>query len=649
MSNIQVLDEKTAGQIAAGEVIERPAGVLKELLENSIDAGATTVHITLEGAGKTLIRINDNGCGMSAEDLRLSVLRHATSKIRSFDDLNSLHTFGFRGEALYSVAAVSRMTLTSCQPGGAGNRLVLEGGQVVSQSPAPAVEGTTVEIRDLFFNVPARLKFLKSDAYERACLLKVIEESALANLTVGYHVTVNGRSVYDLPAENGPFCEAVQARARRILGAEVADTLVYKEFDELGLKLFISPADKLVTVRDYQYTFVNRRPIDSKTVQQAVYKAYQNARPKDRYPAFLVYMTLNPADFDVNIHPQKRDIRFTDEHRVFNFLMHAAGDTIFSNGRAVEAQIPSLAAGETFKSISLPPASQVAATQIFTSPTTQVVAEEVSVPAEQEDSCPKTPMQIFAEKYGYLSKKQRPVQDTFTERTVVQDVFNSQPSQLREDMDSFVPTPKETPSEVELPAAAPHWYQGPYHYLGQLQRSYLLFENPQGLVIIDQHAAQERVLFEHYLDLFEKHALQKQPLLFPIYVDLMPSQVETLLSWADFLKEAGFEIESFSARTVLVRTMPHVIRFSEDAMKAFIVSFSQVAQDPSKTTDGLKRKMIALLACKRAIKAHDEISATEAEALLENMKNCKDGMHCPHGRPVLAQLEIGKIDKLFGR
>ena len=649
MSNIQVLDEKTAGQIAAGEVIERPAGVLKELLENSIDAGATTVHITLEGAGKTLIRINDNGCGMSAEDLRLSVLRHATSKIRSFDDLNSLHTFGFRGEALYSVAAVSRMMLTSCQAGGVGNRLMLEGGQVVSQSPAPAVAGTTIEIRDLFFNVPARLKFLKSDAYERACLLKVIEESALANLTVGYHVTVNGRSVYDLPAENGPFCEAVQARARRILGAEVADTLVYKEFDELGLKLFISPADKLVTVRDYQYTFVNRRPIDSKTVQQAVYKAYQNARPKDRYPAFLVYMTLNPADFDVNIHPQKRDIRFTDEHRVFNFLMHAAGDTVFSNGRAVEAQIPSLTAGETFKSISLPPASQSAATQIFTPQTTQVVTEEESVPAEQETPCPKTPMQIFAEKYGYLSKKQRPVEDTFIPRTVVKEDFVSQPSQLREDMDSFIPAPKETPTEVELPTTAPHWYQGPYHYLGQLQRSYLLFENPQGLVIIDQHAAQERVLFEHYLDLFERHALQKQPLLFPIYVDLMPSQVETLLSWADFLKEAGFEIESFSARTVLVRTMPHVIRFSEDAMKAFIVSFSQVAQDPSKTTDGLKRKMIALLACKRAIKAHDEISATEAEALLENMKNCKDGMHCPHGRPVLAQLEIGKIDKLFGR
>ena len=200
MGNIRVLDEKTAGKIAAGEVIERPAGVLKELLENAVDAGATCINVDIEGSGKDLIRINDNGCGMSAEDLELSVLRHATSKIRAFDDLENLHTFGFRGEALYSVAAVSRMTLTSCEEGGNGNRIELHAGKVVLKSPAPSIKGTTVEIRNLFYNTPARLKFLKSDSYERACLLKVIEESALANLSVAYRVTVNGREVYNLPA-----------------------------------------------------------------------------------------------------------------------------------------------------------------------------------------------------------------------------------------------------------------------------------------------------------------------------------------------------------------------------------------------------------------------------------------------------------------
>ncbi len=621
MSNIHVLDQQTAGQIAAGEVIERPAGVLKELLENAVDAGATAIHVDIEGAGRTLIRVNDNGCGMDAEDLKLSVLRHATSKISNFDDLTSLNTFGFRGEALYSVAAVSKMTITSCTEGGNGNRLEIHGGTVIAQSPAPSLKGTTVEIRDLFYNVPARQKFLKSDSYERACLLKVIEESALANLNVGYHVRVNGRDVYHLPVIEADFKEAVLARARQIIGDEVAQGLVYKEFDKLGLHLFISPADKLVRVRDLQYIFVNRRPIDSKTVQQAIYKAYQNARQPNYFPTFLVYMTLPPDCFDVNIHPQKRDVRFVDEHAVFGTILHCAGETIFSNGRPIEVAV-------TAPSIELPAPAQPAAQQLFT-PKAQTTQTE-----------------------------KPPVVSSFTLKTpsAAQELFAEKPTKLRdtEDPAEYIVRPAEPsaapqPAEQSLPQEAPSWYQGPYHYIGQLQRSYLLFENPLGLVIIDQHAAQERVLFEHYLDLFEKHTVQVQKLLFPIHVDLPPSNVESLLSWSGWLKEAGFELEPFAARTVLVKTMPNIVRFKEDDMKAFIVSLADVVGDPTKSTDTLKRKMIAMLACKRAIKAHDEITAPEAEALLENMKKCKDGMHCPHGRPVLAQLDIKAIGKLFDR
>ena len=626
MSNIHVLDEKTAGQIAAGEVIERPAGVLKELLENAIDAGATSVHVDIEGAGRTLIRVNDNGCGMSAQDLKLSVLRHATSKIKQFDDLGTLNTFGFRGEALYSVAAVSKMVLTSCVEGGSGNRLEVQGGKVLSQSPAPAIRGTTVEIRDLFYNVPARLKFLKSDSYERACLLKVVEESALANLNVGYHVTVNGRNVYDLPAQTGDFKESVIQRATPILGAEVAESLVFKAFDTFGLQLFITPVDKLVRVRDLQYVFVNRRPIDSKTIQQAIYKAYQNARGQNSHPAFLIYMTLPPSAFDVNIHPQKRDVRFEDEHAVFAALLKHAGETIFGNGRAVQVTL-----SQSSPKIDLPQPAQPAAQQLFTS----------------------KPMADFARLFSPKSQVEKPV--------ARQEFFTSPVHQLRESEEpaeyvahSTEPAEKTTPQEsaptTDFPTQEiPHWYQGPYRYVGQLQRSYLLFENPQGLVLIDQHAAQERVLFEKYLDLFEKQQVQVQKLLFPVHVDLPPSNAESLLSWKEWLQKAGFELEPFSARTVLVKTMPNVVRFKEDDMKAFIVSLADVVGDPSKSTDVLKRKMIAMLACKRAVKAHDALTAQEAEALLENMKKCKDGMHCPHGRPVLAQLSIEQIGKLFGR
>ena len=628
MSNIHVLDEKTAGQIAAGEVIERPAGVLKELLENAVDAGATALHIDIEGAGRSLIRVNDNGRGMDAEDLKLSVLRHATSKITAFDDLGTLNTFGFRGEALYSIAAVSQMTITSCTANGNGNRLEVCGGKVLGQSPAPAIAGTTIEIRDLFYNVPARLKFLKSDSYERACLLKVIEESMLANLNVGYHVTINGRNVYDLPAENGPFEQAVINRARPIMGAEVAESLVFKSFEELGLKLFLTPVDKLVRVRDLQYIFVNRRPIESKTIQQAVYKAYQNARGQNSHPAFLIYMTLPPAAFDVNIHPQKRDVRFEDEHAVFSRILKNAGETIFSNGRPVEV-LPSAVA----PAVALPAPAQPAAQKLFTA----------------------KPMEDFAASFA---PKETPAPAVFTPKvTSTKTLFNKPVSSLHESEEpaeyttrpAVEPVEKPVPQTQDLPSEGPQWYQGPYHYIGQLQRSYLLFENPQGLVLIDQHAAQERVLFEHYLDLFEAQQVQVQKLLFPVHVDLPPSNAESLLSWKDFLQKAGFELEPFSARTVLVKTMPNVVRFKEDDMKAFIVSLAEVVGDPAKSTDALKRKMIAMLACKRAIKAHDGITAQEAQALLENMKKCKDGMHCPHGRPVLAQLSIDEIGKLFGR
>lgn len=622
MSKIHVLDEKTAGKIAAGEVIERPSGVLKELLENAVDARATSIRVDIEGSGKELIRINDNGCGMDEDDLKASVLRHATSKIAQFTDLEHLQTFGFRGEALYSVAAVSRMTLTSCTGEGEGHRLELHAGKVVSQSPAPAIKGTTVEIRDLFYNTPARLKFLKSDAYERACLLKVVEESALANLTVGYRVCINGREVYNLPSQTGPLPGAAIARAEAILGQEVAQSLLFKSFDTMNLQLFITPEDKLVSVRDMQYVFVNRRPIESKTVQQAVYKAYQNVRPKDRHPAFIAYMTLDPGEFDVNIHPQKRDIRFVNENQVFGFIMHAAGETVFQRSQPVDVG--------TLQTVELAASAQPAAEKLFT-PGPLSPADALQGGAETKTSFTlretETPLPYTARPFG----EEEP----------------AKPSGTKEPQRPVVyPLPTENP----LPdASSPAWFVGPYHYLGQLQKSYLLFENPLGLVVIDQHAAQERVLFEHYLEAFEQRQVSVQKLLFPLHVDLPPSNVQTLLSWGPWLKTAGFDIAPFSAHTVQVQARPHMIRFKEDDLKEFIVSLAQLVGDPSESTEKLKRNMVAMLACKKAIKAHDQISAAEAEGLVENMKKCKDGMHCPHGRPCVAQVKLRDIDKLFGR
>lgn len=619
MNKIHVLDEKTAGQIAAGEVIERPAGVLKELLENAIDAGAHSVHIDIEGGGRELIRINDDGCGMTAADLACSVLRHATSKISNFEDLNQLNTFGFRGEALYSVAAVSKMRISSCIEGGEGSRLEVEGGKVLGQMPAPAIRGTTVEIADLFFNVPARLKFLKSAAYERACLLKVVEESALANLNVGYTVISSGREVYRLPAQEGKPEEAVLARAKEILGPQTGNSLIYKTFEDLGLKIFITPPDKLVATRDLQFMFVNRRPVESKTIQQAVYKAYQNVRPKDRHPAFIVYMETDPASFDVNIHPQKRDIRFTDERAVFNRILEAVSETVF--GLATPVQMTA-SAGKESNISSILPLPEVTPAPVSSVGIFEGIAQE--------------PLSIAQEKKEFSIKNKFILRET------------EDPVEYQAALNPACESNKDSATEQQeenLPA----WWHGPYHYLGQLQKTYLVFENPDGLILIDQHAAQERVLYEHYLASFENHQMPLQELIFPIHVDLIPSNAESLMSWSAWLKTAGFELSRFSPRTVLVHTVPSMLRFKEDDMRKFIESLSQIVGDPDKSSDSLKRSMVAMLACKRAIKAHDQISAAEAEGLLENMKKCKDGMHCPHGRPCVASFPIKDIAKLFGR
>ncbi len=632
MSKIHVLDEKTAGQIAAGEVIERPAGVLKELLENAVDAGAHAVHIDIEGGGRELIRINDDGCGMTPEDLAASILRHATSKITHFEDLNALHTFGFRGEALYSVAAVSKMTMTSCTEGGEGSRLEVHGGKVLAQSPAPAIRGTTVEIKDLFFNVPARLKFLKSASYERACLLKVVEESALANLQVGYTVFSSGREVYRLPAQQADEKQSVIARAKEILGPEVGESLVSRFFDELGLKIFITPPDKLVATRDLQFMFVNRRPVESKTIQQAIYKAYQNVRPKDRHPAFIIYMEQDPSSFDVNIHPQKRDIRFADEHSMFQTILKAVAETVFGSATPVQMK----------------PTVDTLAAATVTPETAAPVPVPVITPA------PSRSAGLFETEPGEVIGTSPSAPTDFTPRTDFAVRETAEPVTYRAVSEEFV-APQTAAASAAAPAASaaeskePAWWHGPYHYLGQLEKTYLVFENPDGLILIDQHAAQERVLFEHYLDAFEARQVAVQELIFPIHVDVTPSNAESLMSWAPWLKEAGFELTRFSPRTVLVNTVPSMLRFKEDDMKAFVESLSQIVGDPDKSSDALKRKMVALLACKKAIKAHDQISAAEAEGLLENMKKCRDGMHCPHGRPCVAVLSTKDIAKLFGR
>lgn len=602
--SIKILAPDVAAKIAAGEVIERPASVLKELLENSADAGASSVRIEIEKAGKTLIRVADDGAGMGLEDIRGSVLRHATSKISEFSDLDSLSTFGFRGEALYSVSAVSRMSITSCERGAsAGWSVSFDAGKETDARQSAPAPGTAVEVRDLFHNTPARFKFLKSDQNERGHLIRAVEEFAFANPAVAVSLKIDGSLIYAFPARRD-FNEGVLERAHVIFGKEAAGGLLKVSLPEAGFFAVFSSPDKMQSGRQAQYYFVNRRPVASKTMQQALYKAYGPARQYDRFPAAVLCLTLPPADFDVNIHPQKRDVRFKSEGMVFGLVMNAAARAIA--GRAEEER-------------GLYARQDAALSH-------QQIAETVP-PLPAEFSLPVQPVQQEMA-YGEI-------------HDAAVSAMESSPAEPAASLVADVPAPSVS--------RAPSWYRPPYRYIGAIENSYLVFENAGGLFLMDQHAAQERVFYEKYLSEMRAGHAAVQPLAVPLVIELPASDAEAVLAWGEWLSSAGFEIERFGPGTVQLRSIPVLFRFSEDEARKFIVSLSGMLGDPQKAAEDVKRNTLATLACKRAVKAYDRLNEESAMRLLKDLSLCENGTSCPHGRPVFIQFTAQQLASKFGR
>lgn len=641
MNDIKILDAKTAGKIAAGEVIERPAGVLKELIENSLDSGATVINIDIEKAGKKLIRVNDNGRGIKEEDLPLALMRHSTSKIEHFEDLDNLHTFGFRGEALYSIAAISKLTLISCAENQKGTMLQAEGGKITNQAPAPAIKGTTVEVRDLFFNTPARLKFLKSDMVERSHLLSCAEDAAMANPQIAFNVRTDGNKIYGLTAQSEDET-GIRNRLCKILGDNIGKNLLFIKDAQFNFKAFVSPLDALCSARDRQFFFVNKRPVVCKLLQQALYKAYQPYRAKDKHPSAVIFMELNPAAFDVNIHPQKKDIKFADESAVFNFVCNKIGQALLKNNTSTNIEITSK--------------EQTPQKNISAFPQVPPVPQEAEAFSMQnnhwqkENFSPKREIEKFAEFLNVATPKNEPSFAACDSEEPPSYNFASKEEKQETQHQTVYPKNDKAGNLLkEENSSAPVWYKGPYTYIGQLQQSYLLFENPQGLVLIDQHAAQERVYFEEYLNQIETSSVQKQPLMFPVSIPLAASKADAVLAWQSFLEQAGFEISRFSAGTLLVNSVPHLLKFKEEDIKDFIISFSDVIGNPAKSDRDFKYRLISTMACKKSVKAGEKLGKEQAQGLLENMKKCKDALHCPHGRPTLITLEMKELSKKFGR
>ncbi len=597
-ARIQRLPSQLVSQIAAGEVVERPASVVKELLENSLDAGATRIRVEVEQGGVRLIRVRDNGGGIHSDDLALALVRHATSKIASFDDLQHVASLGFRGEALPSIASVARLTLTSrSSDQDTGWRVGRDGGDAIGEpAPAPHPVGTTVEVRDLFFNVPARRKFLRGERTEFGHIEEGVRRLALSRFAVGFGLWHNQRVILDL----GPAADqaARTQRVAELCGQEFAAASLFIDRSAAGLRLWgwLGLPSVARAQPDLQYFFVNGRPVRERTIAHAVRQAYQDVLYQDRQPAVVLYLELDPALVDVNAHPAKHEVRFREPSLVHECIR-----------RTVQTALAEARPGET--------------------PPPVVQAGERLWPSGGFSSEGGSPDRFVAGQ-GQLPLGVR-------ERFAVYGQLHSA-------------SPPEPFSATNNPASTPE--QPPLGYaLGQLHGCYVLAENATGLVVVDMHAAHERILYERLKTAFAAGNLTTQVLLVPVTLGVGPRERQLVEEHGALFAQAGLIVDVLGPETVAVREIPALLAGSDIAGLVRDMLADLAAHDVSNRPETACLALLASLACHGAVRANRPLNLLEMNALLRDMEHTDHGGQCNHGRPTWVQLTLDELDRLFRR
>lgn len=632
MSRINVLDQKTANAIKAGEVIERPVSVVKELVDNSVDAGATSIKIEFENGGISLIRVSDNGIGMDREDAHKCFLIHATSKITSVDDIYDLSTQGFRGEALASIAACSDVTVTTKQADmKTGIRIEYKDGEFLRESEVSADTGTVVSVSSLFANMPARYKFLKRDATESMYICSLVEKLAVVNPQVSFRLIKDGKQIMSTPG-NGEMRDAVYA----IYGKEFTSSLVEIDYERDGIKLkgFAGKPSYIRGNRSMQYVFVNDRPIKSGTVTAAVDEVYKASVMKHKYPVCILCIYIPSGGVDVNVHPQKAEVKFSDDSTIFRLVLHGIRNAVFESDRPVSVseesiQPKSSPAVTTGSSAGKPLKTQFtksdsAATDNllrilsgFKPDIDKITNDEVNEPVTPEEQIPAEDEKISLEP---ASEEALPV------------TFDGVPDA---DIDELMKA----------------------EFTGFLFSTYIVLQSDDSVFLVDQHAAHERVLFERFGSRKEKMDMEQravQDLLVPQIIDLSVSELSFVSDNVERFKEFGFDIDIVGDRQIALRSIP-VATKAEDRLKSMSkpqVFFMQVLEDLKRETPSKSQLWISLIqttACKAAVKAHDVITKEEAMSLLSQLAECRDPYHCAHGRPTFIRLPETDIQKRFKR
>jgi DNA mismatch repair protein MutL len=610
MSKIKILPIHLVNKIAAGECIERPASVIKELVENSIDAGATRIEVTLEQGGTKLIRITDNGGGIGPDELELSVTPHATSKLSDENDLYSVSSMGFRGEALSSIASVSMMKISSVfRETQLGGEIEIHGGEIKDKCPFAGATGTTIEVQNLFYNTPARRKFLKTSATELNHCQEYLIRLALAFPKIGFYLSHGNRSLLELPAVDNP-----RDRISGIFGPEISDGLiqVFTQTDEITLMGYVSRPESAKPSANWQYFFVNHRAIRDRYLGHALKEAYRGLMPQDRQPVAFLFLDINPALVDVNVHPTKSEVRFADSGAIHSLALGAIRDRFLSSDLSAPLSIGS--------------------------------AEESNAAPEKEKI--KNALNDFLK-----SAKPAPAQMRipFSASKTSSNYSHSAPlSPPRSDFPQPTSSYHHSPAPSKMTDADSPLQEENSSRVLQIHNAYLVVETDDGLMIIDQHALHERVLYQQLKSRIDEGQLERQNLLVPEVVNLTSSQMASLEECREELFRAGIDVKPFGPQSMAISSFPALLKHfrAQDFIEELLHRLDKTTHIEAET---VLEHVLQSLACKAAVKAGDPLCPEEIQSLLTYHRNVELTGSCPHGRPTTLQMSLAELQKQFRR
>jgi len=618
---IRPLPERLINKIAAGEVIERPAAVVKELVENSLDAGADRIEVVIEKSGSKLIKIIDNGCGIPENQIEIAFSRHATSKIYNFNDLESISSYGFRGEALPSIASVSRMRMVSrSATEDAATEIIYEGGVMQSKKPVSASPGTVIEVENLFFNTPARRKFLKSEMVEARHISRLITALALGKYSIGFTYSLNGKTIFSLPPG-----QDLDKRISSLLKPGSKFLPVNMKHDLVRIEGYISPPDIFQSNRMSQYLFINGRFINSPSLSHAFVAGYGELMPKGKFPLGAILLTIDSAEIDVNVHPSKTEVKLSHDRQIYDALYQSIKSSLRNNGIIPDLKTSKAANVNTpyqtsNKSNVIP---GIGSNKFYNKDLIgDLYKDNMLIHPSAEDNIVK------------VDKNTGEIIEDYPETTKDSQLPPVENAQNSEVVSSQIPELSDIESDN-------------IHFIGRFSDLYLLFQIHDTLFIVDQHAAHERVLYEETLRQMDNKTALSQQLLFPVQVELTPVQLNVFEEHLELLKKSGFIATLFGGRMINIEALPSVL--SKKSPEVIILKMLDDLLSLKKAGFDMKKAMAQSIACRAAIMAGDRLKEREIIGLILNLFKCENSFSCPHGRPTLIKMSKDDLSRQFGR